>query len=115
MLSIRILNPLTRSVLAVLPEAFDARYARQPRTAMEIVAAVPRDAPGLAYATRGNLLEVWRGEELEASGRIEIRDVSGDAVLLTAYTEEIRLKDYRTPAVYGAALSGRDAADVIRA
>ena len=115
MLTVRILNPLTRSVLAVLPEATDPRYSRRPRSATEITVSVPRDAPGLAHATRGRLLEVWRGDELEASGRLELRDVSGDSVTLTAYTEEIRLKDYRTPAAYGAALSGRDAADVIRA
>jgi len=115
MLTVRILDPATRGVLAVLPEATDPRYSRRPRSATEIVVTVPRDAPGLAHATRGRLLEVWRGDELEASGRLELRDVSGDSVLLTAYTEEIRLKDYRTPAVYGAALSGRDAADVIRA
>jgi len=115
MLTVRILNPLTRSVLAVLPEATDPRYSRRPRSATEITVSVPRDAPGLAHATRGRLLEVWRGDSLEASGRLELRDVSGDSVLLTAYTEEIRLKDHRTPAAYGAALSGRDAADVIRA
>jgi len=115
MLTVRILDPGTRGVLAVLPEATDPRYSRRPRSATEITVSVPRDAPGLAHATRGRLLEVWRGDNLEASGRLELRDVSGGTVTLTAYTEEIRLKDYRTPAAYGAALSGRDAADVIRA
>lgn len=103
-----------RNVLSVLPEVFDPRYSRRPRSATEVIVSLPRNAPGLQHAVRGNLLEVWRGETLEASGRLELRDVAGGVVTLTAYTEEILLKDYRTPAAYGAALSGLDAADVVR-
>lgn len=115
MLTVLILDPATRAVLTVLPEAVSVTYARRPRTATEITVTVARDAPGLAHATRGRLLEVWRGTTLEASGRLELRDVTRSTVTLTAYTEEIVLKDYVTPDAYGAALSGRDAADVIRA
>lgn len=103
------------AVLVVLPEAFDARYSRRPRAATEVMVSVPRDSPGLVHAVRGNRLEVWRGTQLEASGRLELRDVSGGVVTLTAYTEEILLKDSRLPASYGAVFSGMDTADVIRA
>lgn len=113
-LSVRILDR-QRAVLAVLPEAFDARYSRRPLSATEVTVSVPRDSPGLEHAVRGNLIEVWRGSTIEASGRLELRDVQGGTITLTAYTEEILLKDARLPPVYGAALSGRDAADVIRA
>jgi len=113
-LTARILDR-NRAVLAVVPEAFDARYSRRPLSATEVMVSVPRDSPGLVHAVRGNLLEVWRGQTLEASGRLELRDVSGGIVTLTAYTEEILLKDSRLPASYGAVFSGMDAADVIRA
>ncbi len=113
-LSVRILDR-NRAVLAVLPGAFDARYTRRPLSATEVSVSVPRDSPGLEHAVRGNLLEVWRGQVLEASGRLELRDVSGGVITLTAYTEEILLKDSRLPAAYGAVFSGMDAADVIRA
>lgn len=113
-LSVRILDR-ARAVLAVLPEAFDARYSRRPLAATEVVVSVPRDSPGLEHAVRGNLIEVWRGQTLEASGRLELRDVSGGTITLTAYTEEILLKDVRLPASYGVVFSGMDAADVIRA
>jgi len=113
-LSVRILDR-ARAVLAVLPDAFDARYSRRPLSATEVSVSVPRDSPGLEHAVRGNLIEVWRGQTLEASGRLELRDVSGGTITLTAYTEEILLKDSRLPAAYGAVFSGMDAADVIRA
>lgn len=113
-LSVRILDR-NRAVLAVLPGAYDARYSRRPLSATEVSVSVPRDSPGLQHAVRGNLLEVWRGQTLEASGRLELRDVQGGAITLTAYTEEILLKDVRLPASYGAVFSGMDAADVIRA
>lgn len=113
-LTARILDR-ARAVLTVLPEAFDARYSRRPLAATEVVVSVPRDSPGLEHAVRGNLIEVWRDQTLEASGRLELRDVSGGVITLTAYTEEILLKDVRLPAAYGAVFSGMDAADVIRA
>lgn len=112
-LTTRILDR-SRAVLVVLPKAFDVRYSRRPLSATEVLVSVPRDSPGLEHAVRGSLLEVWRGNNLEASGRLELRDVSGGVVTLTAYTEEILLKDVRLPASYGAVFSGMDAADVIR-
>lgn len=74
------------------------------------------DEPSKAsFLEHGNRLELWRGSELLASGRIEIRDVDNDWVSITAFTEEILLADALTPTQYAAVLDGLDVADIARA
>lgn len=112
--SLRVLD-LDRSVLAILDRVSNPTYTRKKREATAIVVTLPRGDQKLDSIQRGRFLEVWRNGVREASGRIELRDVLKHTVVVTAYTEEILLKDYITPAAYGAVLSNMDAIDVVKA
>lgn len=68
----------------------------------------------LGAIKRGHYLEVWRDDEVEITGRIELRDVHPDVIEVTAYTEEILLKDLLSPEQYGINYDNLDCADVIR-
>lgn len=109
--TVRLLNK-NRELIRVLTGVSDPAYARRPRSATEVTVSLPRaTAPAI---DRGMFLELWRGEEREAIGRIDIRDVDPDFIHVTAFTEEVLLKDYKCPDQYTPVFASMDAADAIR-
>jgi len=58
-------------------------------------------------------IQIYRGNELKVSGRINSRTL-GELVTIQAYTEEILLESNLTPAQYGMVWDGWDLADVAR-
>lgn len=109
--TIRLLNQ-DREILHVLTGVAEPRYSRRPHAATEIEVTIPR--AGAPAVDRSQFLELWRGEQREATGRIEIRDVSPSTITITAFTEEILLKDYQSPAQYGPVFAGMSASEAIR-
>ena len=69
---------------------------------------------GILHLTIANFVQIYKGNDLRASGVIVERDVGDDTIEIKAFTEEILLERNRTPAQYGSVFRGQDIADVAR-
>lgn len=111
--TLRVLNR-ARETLAILLNVSDPQFTREPRAATEITVTVPRADPNVQHLQLGNYVEVLQDDVKIATGRIDLRDATPTEVTITAFTEEILLKDYKCPSDYGPVFATMDAADVVR-
>lgn len=106
-------------------------YKRRRNEATDISVSVPKNELERKLATNGRLyqelvreqskhlkvayfIQIWKDEQLKASGKITSRDAKRNVVEIKAFTEEILLERNITPAQYGKVFEGVDIADLAR-
>ena len=59
-------------------------------------------------------VQIWKGDQLKASGKITSRDIQDNVISIEAFTEEILLEKNIVPAQYSKVIQNQDIADIAR-